>query len=136
MITRCPECATAFRVTAEQLAARQGRVRCGHCAAIFDAIAGLESDREDGASELPVESGAGREAAAPEPTQKEESLAPPSRQAPRTAQDVALDSEALDSFLAPVRPPRRFSPWWTAAAALLFVGSRPSRRMEWPWMPR
>ncbi len=41
MITRCPACQTAFRVTDAQLAARNGRVRCGACANIFDAAAYL-----------------------------------------------------------------------------------------------
>ena len=35
--TRCPGCATVFRVTSEQLALREGQVRCGHCRAVFDA---------------------------------------------------------------------------------------------------
>src|SRR5512135_535884 len=35
--TRCPGCATVFRVTPEQLALREGQVRCGHCRAVFDA---------------------------------------------------------------------------------------------------
>ena len=35
--TRCPGCATVFRVTAAQLALREGQVRCGHCRAVFDA---------------------------------------------------------------------------------------------------
>ena len=37
MITTCPACHTAFRVTQEQLAAREGMVRCGKCATVFDA---------------------------------------------------------------------------------------------------
>ena len=37
MITACPVCRTAFRITEEQLAAREGMVRCGRCAAVFDA---------------------------------------------------------------------------------------------------
>ena len=36
MITRCPSCGTLFRVTPEQLQARQGQVRCGHCMTVFD----------------------------------------------------------------------------------------------------
>ncbi|HET8831883.1 MAG TPA: DUF3426 domain-containing protein, partial [Casimicrobiaceae bacterium] len=36
-LTRCPGCATVFRVTAAQLALREGQVRCGHCRAVFDA---------------------------------------------------------------------------------------------------
>jgi predicted Zn finger-like uncharacterized protein len=34
--TRCPGCATVFRVTAEQLAMRAGQVRCGQCKTVFD----------------------------------------------------------------------------------------------------
>src|SRR5438445_10483022 len=39
MVTRCPACATAFRVTEPQLRARAGQVRCGRCGAQFDALA-------------------------------------------------------------------------------------------------
>lgn len=35
---RCPACHTLFRVTAEQLDARGGRVRCGQCANVFNAL--------------------------------------------------------------------------------------------------
>lgn len=38
MLTRCPACATAFRVTLEQIKARQGQVRCGRCQNVFNAI--------------------------------------------------------------------------------------------------
>lgn len=37
MYTRCPECRTPYRVTREQLAARDGLVRCGSCQAVFTA---------------------------------------------------------------------------------------------------
>lgn len=37
MMTRCPACGTGFRIHHEQLEARQGQVRCGHCAVVFDA---------------------------------------------------------------------------------------------------
>lgn len=42
MLTRCPTCSTAFRVTPEQLKARAGRVRCGHCSGVFNALETLE----------------------------------------------------------------------------------------------
>lgn len=38
MLTRCPSCATNFRVTPEQLKARAGRVRCGECQNVFNAL--------------------------------------------------------------------------------------------------
>ena len=39
--TRCPGCRTVFRVTAAQLALREGQVRCGHCRTVFDGAARL-----------------------------------------------------------------------------------------------
>jgi len=52
--TRCPGCATVFRVTPAQLALRDGQVRCGHCKTVFDGVAQAVSlaapvrrDRED-----------------------------------------------------------------------------------------
>ena len=41
MLTRCPGCETHFRVTAEQLKARSGRVRCGECQHVFNALDSL-----------------------------------------------------------------------------------------------
>jgi predicted Zn finger-like uncharacterized protein len=41
MLTRCPGCSTTFRVTPEQVKARQGKVRCGRCQHVFDAIESL-----------------------------------------------------------------------------------------------
>ena len=49
LVTRCPVCATAFRVQRGQLAARGGKVRCGKCSQIFDGIASLV---EEGAEPL------------------------------------------------------------------------------------
>jgi len=46
VFTRCPTCSTTFRVTPEQLKARLGRVRCGQCKAVFNA---LDSLIEEGA---------------------------------------------------------------------------------------
>jgi predicted Zn finger-like uncharacterized protein len=41
MQTRCPACHTVFRVTPLQLKAKQGKVRCGQCRHVFDALASL-----------------------------------------------------------------------------------------------
>jgi len=45
-ITRCPACATAYRVSESQLQARAGQVRCGRCGAQFDALASLTPGAE------------------------------------------------------------------------------------------
>ncbi len=44
MITVCPKCALTLAVTAADLRVGQGQVRCGRCAAVFNALAGLTED--------------------------------------------------------------------------------------------
>lgn len=41
LATRCPHCSTSFRVGAEQLAVRDGLVRCGTCSHVFNGVAHL-----------------------------------------------------------------------------------------------
>jgi len=50
IVTRCPQCNTAFRVTPNQLAIADGVVRCGSCLAVFKAIDYKTTDSEDNAS--------------------------------------------------------------------------------------
>jgi len=38
VLTQCPACNTTFRVTAEQIKAKSGRVRCGECQHVFNAL--------------------------------------------------------------------------------------------------
>ncbi|OQX33236.1 MAG: hypothetical protein B0D96_12020, partial [Candidatus Sedimenticola endophacoides] len=56
MFTQCPTCQTLFRVTASQLRAAAGRVRCCRCDAIFDAAAHRQSHDDQTATqqELPL----------------------------------------------------------------------------------
>lgn len=70
MVTRCPGCNTLFRVTPQQLQAREGKVRCGRCALVFDGIKMLAAMPDQSASELP-EAAPASDAAAPS------SVAPP-----------------------------------------------------------
>lgn len=42
MITRCPKCATAFRISESHLQSAQGMVRCGNCLEVFDAKSHIE----------------------------------------------------------------------------------------------
>ncbi len=41
MFTQCPNCETTFQVTAEQLKAANGDVRCGECLTVFNALDNL-----------------------------------------------------------------------------------------------
>jgi predicted Zn finger-like uncharacterized protein len=49
MVTRCPKCATSFRITSAQLQSAKGAVRCGSCLHIFKAqdylVSGAPADK-------------------------------------------------------------------------------------------
>jgi predicted Zn finger-like uncharacterized protein len=86
MLSRCPACATVFRVDTVQIRAREGRVRCGRCHAVFDAldamvdIAALRAAGQVATGSMPID-------APPSPA------SPP----PIAADTVALVSEAPDT---------------------------------------
>lgn len=55
LVTRCPHCATAFKVVADQLRVRNGLVRCGVCNTVFDGRACLVTPGEpDPATRAPL----------------------------------------------------------------------------------
>ena len=45
MLTRCAACGTTFRITTEQLVSHQGKVRCGACGEVFNALQNLVHSR-------------------------------------------------------------------------------------------
>ncbi|MDR2507168.1 MAG: zinc-ribbon and DUF3426 domain-containing protein [Candidatus Accumulibacter sp.] len=51
MKARCPNCWTIFRATQEQLSARAGKVRCGQCHEVFNALGNL-LDEDNGDSSV------------------------------------------------------------------------------------
>ncbi|MCZ7565858.1 MAG: zinc-ribbon domain-containing protein [Burkholderiales bacterium] len=110
LITRCPACETAFRVHQHQLAARDGRVRCGRCAVVFDAREALVAETPE-APEAP----APRRRTAAEPP----------------AEDVR---EALDEPIAPLEPttPTGTPDEARDAASLASPRSVPGTRPEGP----
>ncbi len=48
LVTRCPACATTFKVVRDQLRISDGWVRCGRCSEVFDATLDLHETDEDG----------------------------------------------------------------------------------------
>ncbi|MCB2069785.1 MAG: zinc-ribbon domain-containing protein, partial [Ottowia sp.] len=46
LITRCPACATMFKLVPDQLRISAGWVRCGQCGVVFDASAQMLSYAE------------------------------------------------------------------------------------------
>lgn len=56
MVARCPKCATTFLVTPGQLKARAGKVRCGSCKTVFNALEHLiENTPEPAAPKLELQ---------------------------------------------------------------------------------
>ncbi|TFH12109.1 MAG: DUF3426 domain-containing protein [Nitrosomonadales bacterium] len=48
LVTRCPNCASVFRVTPQHLQMQEGNVRCGHCSQIFNSFTDLATIQELG----------------------------------------------------------------------------------------
>ena len=48
LFTRCPDCHTNFRITADALRKADGQVKCGHCSAVFNAYQELRDDSGSG----------------------------------------------------------------------------------------
>lgn len=125
MLTRCPACQTVFRVTPEQLAARQGRVRCGHCLNAFDA--GRHALAETPGADLTAPPTPAATESRPAP----EAVAPPPPLCTLEFEVVALEEEedppatvapALEEAAAPQPPDHLASP----------LGLEPWLPDEWP----
>ena len=55
MYTQCPECSTAFRVTADVLKQAAGKVRCGGCGNAFNALEYLSESMPERQPAKPAE---------------------------------------------------------------------------------
>lgn len=71
LITTCTHCRARFRVTPQQLNAKQGQVRCGRCRSVFNGFESLERfpDDDTGARLLAAREAAERAAGIPPPVE-------------------------------------------------------------------
>lgn len=103
---RCPACQTVFRVRPEQLSARLGEVRCGHCFNPFNALDHLlaEAEAQQGARTAAERSDATHPAdnatAVPEPSATA-AATPPQSVATNEFHDPALDFEIPEVWRSP-----------------------------------
>lgn len=112
MLTRCPSCATVFRVTALQLKAKQAMVRCGKCRHVFNALDSLLD-----APQPP------KEPAQAVMAETEFSAAEAGQEAP---------SEALP-FSEPATVEASAKGEWEAATEPLHHEKEVAKRSAWPW---
>jgi len=147
MLTRCPNCVTTFRVTPEQLKARQGRVRCGQCEQVFNALETLVEEAAPAAIVV-------AEIAAAEPTADVAEIeaapfAAVSLPPPTSAAEIAIETsihslepEAVEAVEEPVKEVTTARIVATPEPETLvdyeptfedLLGEEPPRR-SWPWV--
>lgn len=121
MFTQCSNCRTLFRITDEQLAAVDGKVRCGFCYSTFNAYDALYEEIPD-VSDEPDEDAVAEEEVLDahfrsEPA-NEHTIAPepaPPAPAPRAAPPASAPQRSVPraeppAAAAPAAPPRRAEP--------------------------
>ena len=111
MYTVCPKCALTLAVTAADLRAGQGYVRCGRCANVFNALLALSEESALAAMESP-------------PQRDAQSSAAEDRASGTTSRPALTDSD-LEAATAPPEPESRPEPRPPAAPALRLVDSPP-----------
>ncbi|TRZ69440.1 MAG: DUF3426 domain-containing protein [Rhodocyclaceae bacterium] len=109
--TLCPACGTTFRVTPEQLKVKQGKVRCGKCQHVFNAIETLHDAMAEPAGVSQFES-------QPEFDAMEDALAEMEAEAP--------------SIAAPLGESQEEGPWQEIGPPQP-AESEPARSRAWPW---
>ncbi len=114
MLARCPQCRTLFRLSATELKAAHGKVRCGICHSVFDALEALVDTQSEpptraaSSARAPLLSGAHGDT-----TAGRTDVA----QAADSALAQALDLTAIEGLV----PKRRASLWGAAAVMLLML---------------
>lgn len=109
MLTRCPACQTIFRLGPEQLHARRGEVRCGHCFHPFNALEHEVGQHGAISPTVPPPSPVARSTPETPPAAASEARRPPpaslAPEAPRPAQtpSAAPDFFVLEEKLPPAR---------------------------------
>ena len=147
LVTTCDHCQSRFRVTPQQLNARQGRVRCGRCQAVFNGFQALERfpDDDTGGRLLAEHEARDRDAAEQQATETAESFeasppvmadagdmpdletvedvppAPLPQPAPSPAAPPYLRGGEPDLLLEPPPPKERPSRAWSFGVALLSI---------------
>ncbi|SFO12167.1 MJ0042 family finger-like domain-containing protein [Nitrosospira briensis] len=141
LVTRCPDCATAFRITPLHLQAHGGNVRCGNCARVFNGFTALATMQEPEAGNL-AETKAEETQSEPEIPHGDDSAGPnasalPDQQGSPSApgskvtqdetvpgsiiQDEAIQDEAIQDDVSREGAAQEETTWETSASASLIV---------------
>lgn len=108
LVTTCGHCHSRFRVTPQQLNARQGQVRCGRCHAVFNGFQVLERFPDDDTGGRLLAEQEARDAAERKATETAQAFEPPPP-APADAGDMP-DLETVEDVQAPATAPKPPAP--------------------------
>ena len=111
IITQCPQCATQFRATPQQLRASEGWVRCGQCEQVFDASVHAVSQRAVPPPEADADAMVPLRAESLTPQEETAALDPPTAPVETLFSDLTPDPEDA--------PSRWTGRVWLGAALLL-----------------
>lgn len=146
--TRCPACATRFKVVPDQLKIGQGWVRCGQCGEVFDARLSLKPLAVPPVTPQAEAPGEGRDEPAlsidlpPPPADQADQAEPGGERAVLAFDDLRIDPGAVPPEPAPepfldseALPASTASAGFDTASDLSFV-RRARRRAAWrrPWV--
>src|SRR6185437_9828884 len=106
LITTCTHCVARFRVTPQQLNARNGQVRCGRCGKVFSGFEALERmpDDDTGSRLLAAREAADAQAAAQAARAAEEARKPAHLDDLGESSEDLPELEAIDVPAAPPAP--------------------------------
>lgn len=137
LITTCTQCLARFRVTPQQLNARQGQVRCGRCGKVFSGFEALERvpDDDTGSRLLAASEAAQRAAPAPVPVPEMDSAPEELPELEAVDAPGAAPAEAAHAQepIAPQRAGRREASAPYATLAEPFDLEPPRKRLSWGW---
>lgn len=142
LLTRCTHCHTVFRITAEQLQAHGGKVRCGRCRQVFDGMIALAPDAPVvPAPEIPQPAPAAPVVAAAEPAPEHAPPAPAltaqsaaAQPAPETLPQQAVTGTSAEAESPPEVPQAKAPAEAAAPAALELEAERLATAAENPFI--
>ncbi len=91
MLTQCPQCQTVFRLSLGQLEAADGRVRCGVCQAVFNALSAV-AEEADAARKNEADEDEDEDAEKAEEADEDEQDSPPAARIPVAPPEASNDS--------------------------------------------
>lgn len=136
MRTRCPRCRTIFRITPEQLRARNGSVRCGHCQAVFNALESLveaPSTQPQGPAAEVAPPPAPSPESLPEPRQEPESGSSPRHEPLLSAETPEESAQAAREIGLVAARDLTETPGYSRWASAPLAGLEPEAREQANW---